>query len=206
MAGSARTQPRKVPRQTRAKATLDSIVEAAARFLRSDGYEGANVNRIAELAGVSVGSLYQYFPSKEALVAAVMARHNARMIETFERGLPELAHLPLPLAVRGIVERTLAAHAEDRELHRVIVEQVPRTGLLVRTDEFQVRLRQMCAGYLEFHRDEVRPRDLDLAVRVLIVAVEAVVSELSCDRAASLDDPAVVGEIAALVLGYVQAR
>jgi AcrR family transcriptional regulator len=60
--------PRKTPRQARARATVDAIVLAAAPILRSDGPEALNTNRIAEVAGVSIGSLYQYFPNKETRV------------------------------------------------------------------------------------------------------------------------------------------
>jgi AcrR family transcriptional regulator len=204
MTARARTQPRKLPRQSRAKATVDAIVVAAARILRDDGYERANVNRIADLAGVSVGSLYQYFPSKEALVAAVMARHNARMIDAFEDGLADLATLPLPDAVRGVVVRTLAAYGSDRELHRVIVQEVPKTGLLARTEEFQERMRQIITAYFEFRSDELRPLPAALATRILLTSVEAVASELACDREGRLDDPSVVGELTALVLGYIR--
>ncbi len=204
MTTRARIQPRKVPRQSRAKATVDAIVAAAARILRDDGYERANVNRIAEVAGVSVGSLYQYFPSKDALVAAVMRWHNARMIEEFERDLASLAPLPLSEVVRGVVERTIASHRVDPALHRVIVEEVPKTGLLVRTPEFQDRFTQIVGAYFEFHRERLREMPVALATRILLTAVEAVVSELTCEGPAALDDPRLVAELTQLVLGYIR--
>ena len=74
-----RTTPRKKPRQERSVATVDAILDATARVLCTTGYDRASTNRIALAAGVSVGSLYQYFPSKEALVAALAARHMATM-------------------------------------------------------------------------------------------------------------------------------
>ncbi len=84
---SARTWPAsrrqslgKMPLQERSRATVDALVEATARILVREGFEKASTNRIAEVAGVSVGSLYQYFPSKEALVAAVIDRHNREIM------------------------------------------------------------------------------------------------------------------------------
>jgi AcrR family transcriptional regulator len=190
----------------RAKATVDAILTAAARILVQDGYERASVNRIAELAGVSVGSLYQYFPSKEALVAAVMARHAQRMIAEFQRDLFELAHLEMARAIRGIVERCLKAYAVDPALHRVIVEQVPKVGLLVQSHDFYDQLRAILLGYLEFHRARVRPRNHELAVQILVTSVEAVVSELAVADAKALESDEVADELATLILGYLEPR
>jgi AcrR family transcriptional regulator len=73
--------PRKTPRQKRSSDTVAIIVEAAARILERDGFEGFNTNAIAEKAGVSIGSLYQYFPSKNALLSALMEREAAPLLK-----------------------------------------------------------------------------------------------------------------------------
>ena len=70
MARRGTVEPRKIPRQKRAQQTVDAIVVAATRICRTQGYDATNVNEVARVAGVSVGSLYQYFPSKEALIAS----------------------------------------------------------------------------------------------------------------------------------------
>jgi len=62
------------PQQQRSKALVDTLLEATARILERSGLEETSTNEIARVAGVSVGSLYQYFPSKEALVAALIER------------------------------------------------------------------------------------------------------------------------------------
>ena len=81
MARKLRTNPRKSASQERSRATVDALLEATARVLLKEGYDRASINRIAEVAGVSIGSLYQYFPSKEALVAAVIDRHTREISE-----------------------------------------------------------------------------------------------------------------------------
>ena len=73
-------QPRRLPRQQRSQALFDAILEATAQVLVEHGYAGANTNLIAERAGVSVGSLYQYFPNKDALVAALHERHAENVV------------------------------------------------------------------------------------------------------------------------------
>lgn len=81
--------PRKRPRQTRSVATFEAILEAAARILESLGFAGFNTNAVAELAGVSIGSLYQYFPSKDALIVELIRRERAKLsnhiVETIQQ-------------------------------------------------------------------------------------------------------------------------
>src|SRR5215468_399334 len=79
------TNPRKHASQERSRATVDALIEATARILVREGFDHASTNRIAEQAGVSVGSLYQYFPSKEALVAAVIDRHHQELMQVVRR-------------------------------------------------------------------------------------------------------------------------
>jgi AcrR family transcriptional regulator len=75
-----KTAPRKLATQERAQRTVDAMLTATARILVKEGYDTASTNKIALAAGVSIGSLYQYFPGKEALVAAVIDRHVEEMM------------------------------------------------------------------------------------------------------------------------------
>ena len=83
------TTPRKQPRQSRSKATVDAILDATARVLVEDGYDKLTTNRIATVAGVSIGSLYQYFPNKQAVVMAIADRHAVEMISLLSSTLAE---------------------------------------------------------------------------------------------------------------------
>src|SRR4051794_27018726 len=75
-----RSRPRKQARQTRARHTVDAIIEAAARILKKDGHAGYTTNAVAEVAGVSIGTLYQYFPDKDALMGSLIARETERLL------------------------------------------------------------------------------------------------------------------------------
>src|SRR6185436_592878 len=91
---AAKNEPRKRPKQARSQQTVDALLEATARVLGARGFEGATTNEIARVAGVSVGSLYQYFPSKEALVAALLEqRTRADLEHIFAAALPAGAPL-----------------------------------------------------------------------------------------------------------------
>src|SRR5439155_25257373 len=95
MARKPPTKPRKNASQERSRATVDALIEATARILVREGFDKASTNRIAEVAGVSVGSLYQYYPGKEALVAAVIDRHQQKIMQTVRGELADTMGQPL---------------------------------------------------------------------------------------------------------------
>ena len=95
--------PRKLPRQARSKATVDAVITAAAQILIEHGYEGATTARVAERAGVSVGSLYQYFPNKEALIAVLIERHADEIVGIMQRALSDPANITLEDGLRAII-------------------------------------------------------------------------------------------------------
>jgi AcrR family transcriptional regulator len=136
MARKPLINPRKNASQQRSRATVDALVEATARILVKEGFDKASTNRIAEVAGVSVGSLYQYFPGKEALVVAVIERHNQEIMQTVRGELAEVMSQPLQQGVRKLVAVAVKAHRVDPKLHRVLAEQIPRVGTLEKVEAF----------------------------------------------------------------------
>lgn len=173
MARRPLTNPRKQASQVRSRATVDVLVEATARILVRDSFDRASTNRIAEEAGVSIGSLYQYFPSKEALVAAVIDRHKQELMQVARGRLAEVAGLPLEQAVRKLVAMAIEAHSLDPKLHRVLAEQIPRTGRLKNVEAFNRENLALFRFYLEGHRDEIRAVDLEIAAFVCVTSIEA---------------------------------
>src|SRR6187402_2230817 len=107
------TRPRKAAIQERSRATVDALLDATARILTKHGYDRASTNRVAEAAGVSIGSLYQYFPSKEALVASLMERHVDEIRSILHAEMPRLFALPLEEGIQAAVRLMVAAHAHD---------------------------------------------------------------------------------------------
>jgi len=114
------------PLQQRAEATVTFILEAAAHIFRTHGLRGATTNRIAERAGVSIGSLYQYFPNKEALLVALMERHIAETMRALGETLATTGNATPRDRVAGLVRCLLDIHMEDPELHRILFEEAPR--------------------------------------------------------------------------------
>jgi AcrR family transcriptional regulator len=173
MARKPPIKPRKNASQARSRATVDALVEATARILVREGFEKASTNRIAEVAGVSVGSLYQYFPGKEALVAAVIDRHNEEIMGFVREAFVEVADMPVEPAVRRLVTVAIAAHHINPRLHRVLDEQIPRAGKLDVEASNRV-VHSLVRTYLERHRAELRKIDLALAAFICVSTIEAI--------------------------------
>lgn len=197
------TSPRKNAVQTRSKATVDAILQATARILVKEGYDRASTNKIAEAAGVSIGSLYQYFPSKEALVAALIERHMEEMTEIVAEAAVRLAHVPIEVAARDIIRTMIDAHAVDPKLHRVLVEQVPRVGRMDKIEDVEGRVRALVRAYLEAHRPELRRKDLDMAAFVVVHVVEALTHFAVLMRPELLDDR-LVDEMTDVLVRYLK--
>jgi AcrR family transcriptional regulator len=200
------TKPRKTPTQRRSQDAVEAIVEAATRICREQGYEATNVNAIARLAGVSVGSLYQYFPSKEAVVAEVGRRLRLKMNDVFSTGLAELGRLPIQDAALPLVRRIVAAYAVDPQLRRVLAE-VPSAVGAVSMPDFDALLGEAIVGYLKFHRDNIRPTNRRLAGKLIQTAVELVALQLTVDDAFhGIDRAEAEQELAQLIIGYLEKR
>jgi AcrR family transcriptional regulator len=171
----ARLNPRKQPQQERSRALVDAVLDAAARVLVKDGYEGATTNRIAEAAGISVGSLYQYFPNKESIVGRLMDKHSGEMWDVFASGIEAFRDRSLAEAVPAVIDAIMTAHRVSPRLHRVLQEQVPRIGRLAKQREMNRRAAEVVAHFLAGHRDETDVTDIETAAFVLVEAVEALI-------------------------------
>jgi len=199
-------RPRKRPSQARSRETVQAILEAAARIFAAHGYAAGTTNRIAEAAGVSVGSLYEYFPNKDALLVALMEAHVSEGQALLEEAAEGVAgrRLRLRPAVRQLVGAMIALHARDRALHRVLFEEAPlppRVRRQLAHAEEQVAAH--VAAYLRGH-PEVTVPDPDLAATVVVQTVEALTHKLVVhgSEAALV---AQADELTALVVAYLTA-
>ena len=196
-------QPRKRPVQARSQATVDAIVEAAARVLVRGGYDAFTTNAVAARAGVSVGSLYQYFPNKEALLAELTARHVAALDRSFEAVVARIGDAPIAELVPALIEANVAVHLVEPELHRVLSAEVPALGPLDARTAYARRVSEQVRALLARRRAEIGLDDLDLATYVIVRAVEATVHEAVVERPRELASGAVAREVTRLILGYL---
>jgi AcrR family transcriptional regulator len=129
----AALKPRKTPRQPRSQATVETIVEAAARILETAGAAGFNTNAVARRAGVSVGSLYQYFPGKQALVAELSRRNAEAALLGLAEASARTVGQPVEARLRAFVHFAVAQQGARPRLSRVL-DQLEE-GMALPTDE-----------------------------------------------------------------------
>jgi AcrR family transcriptional regulator len=168
-------EPRKPPIQRRSRQTVEELLQAAAQVFEENGYAGATTNRIAERAGVSIGTLYQYFPNKDAMVVALLERHVS---ETVERLRGWVGHMVeerhgLRAALFDYVSGMLDMHASRPRLQHILLEEV---RLPERVHQALLAAERSAArtvaGLLRLYPEVRHPR-LDHAGFVVVQAVES---------------------------------
>ncbi len=204
----ARKQPRtraKSPTQARSRATVEVLVQATTRVLLKEGYAACTTNKVAAEAGVSIGSLYQYFPNKEALVLAAMGAHQERLKSAMAVRLAELTTADLGTAVGEMIRAMLEVRWLQPKLQRVLFEQVPRVGSLKRLHEMHRDYEPMVTAWLEANRERLGVADPSATAYVLIGAVEGVVERVLVERPNWLEVGVLEDHLARLVLSYLSA-
>jgi AcrR family transcriptional regulator len=198
-----RIQPRKQPRQVRAELTRQRILTAAAHVFGEHGYAAGTTNRIAERAGISIGSLYQYFPNKDAILAELLVRHlddGAAIAERVQReALPGPIEEIFRLFVRGAIE----SHLDEPRLLRVLLEQAPKSNdVLERVERLKTNLAAYLRALLDEH-PEVRVTDTETAARLIVTTVELVIHQLVADHE-PVDTGRLETELVAMLTRYVK--
>jgi AcrR family transcriptional regulator len=193
---------RKEPRQARSRATVDAIVQAGAHILSAHGWAGFNTNDVADTAGVSIGSLYQYFPDKQALIEAIRQRHLHEVLAVLPE--PDIGETPLAQLVVNLVEGMIAAHSVHPALHRVLLEKAPpHTGSgsaqAIFEAEYLNRYRALVAACPRARGKAAK----DTMVQVLSAAMEGVIH--SAARNGTLQSPALKKELIHLISTYLFA-
>lgn len=163
---------RRRPQQARSKETVEAILLGTAQILVAQGYDKLTTNRAAKAAGVSVGSLYQYFPNKKALVIALIQRHVNQAIDLLRKIAMELATAPVSEAVRAFVTNIMDLHEMEPELQRAITQLAMTLGL-EHIAEHRETLRLVVETYLEAHRAEILPQSAPIAAYMVVNIVES---------------------------------
>ena len=195
---------RRRPRQRRALQTVEAILGAVVRVLKREGVSSLTTNRIAEVAGVSIGSVYQYFPDKEAIFVALHQRHIEQIDRMIETRLVEHAASPLPELMRAMIEGMMEAHSSDPELYELLFTEVPHQA--DGTRDFAVRMHGAFRLALASRARELKKgRDLDKTVFIVTQMVEALSHGALFKRPARLSLAEAKEEVVRAVLAYLRA-
>jgi AcrR family transcriptional regulator len=198
---------RKAPRQARAQATVHAILEATVLILDREGLDAASTTRIAEVAGVSVGSLYQYFAHRDAILTALQDREFERAVTMMTEILADEHLTRTPRETVTAVVRGLAAlYAEAPGLHRVLTIEGLRVTAAERVHAFDQKVIAIIRHFLEGSRAPLRRKNVEAAAFVAFQSVRATMLATLLERPAGLSLEDVVGEMVDLVMGYLVAE
>jgi AcrR family transcriptional regulator len=206
VASKSRTRPRKRPVQRRSRETVEAILDAAAQVFERRGYAAGTTNRIAERAGVSVGSVYEYFPNKDAIVVALAEReleHEREVLLAILTRAP--AREPLASLLRRFVDAVVEIHAARPNLHRMLFEEAdhpPRAHACV------LRFEESLAHALEsiLRARDVGGDDPDACAHLIVQTAEALAHRFVLRGIHDLDRPAFVDQATRLIGGYAAKR
>jgi AcrR family transcriptional regulator len=197
-----RTAPRKRPRQERSEATVDAILEASARELAGGGYEAATTNAIAKAAGISVGSLYQYFPSKDAIAVELVRRYRADRLTFIRTQLEAVGDKPLASVVRALFSSVVKAEGIRPELYRVLIERVLRTSARRELLGYEEKLEAVVVEALRRVHPPPQIDDLELAAFMIVRLVLALVHSANADKH-RYTPAALASELTKIIVGYL---
>ena len=195
---------RRQPTQRRARQTVEAVLDAVVRILKRKGIKAVTTNRVAEVAGISIGSVYQYFPDKRAIFVAVHERHIQQIDRMVESKLFEHAESSLEDLIRAMFEAMIDAHAPDPELYELLMTEVPHRA--DGTKEFTVRLHSAFRLAIASRAHELKPgRDLDKVVFVVTHMVDSLSHGAVLRRPPSVSLSDAKEEAVRAVLAYLRA-
>lgn len=200
-----KTSPRRTPRQKRSADTIAVLLKATERILSGHGYAGTTTNRIAEAAGVSIGTLYHYFPTKEALIEAVVHEMWESELSLIQERSLLLRDASLEIATRELVRALVDVVQKRRELYRRWYAEASHLGQLELGLELTERGIRLVHDALERHRDEVRPKNLTFAADFVIKMVLAGVRTAARDYPAELASGEFAEELFQMIARYLLA-
>lgn len=199
-----RKSHRRLPKQRRARQTVDAVLDAVVRLLKREGLTAVTTNRIAEVAGVSIGSVYQYFPDKQAIFVALHQRHIEQIDRIVEIALIENAASSLDELLRAMIERMIEAHSADPELYELLATEVPHRA--DGTRDFAVRLHGAFRLAIASRAHELQKhRDLDKLVFVVANMVESLSHAALFRRPPGLSLAATKAEVVRAVQAYLHS-
>ena len=200
---ASRHKTRRQPKQRRARQTVEVVLDAVVEVLKRDGVRAATTNRIAEVAGVSIGSVYQYFPDKRAIFMALHARHVDQIAGLVERTLLDHASSSLEDLVRALIEAVIEAHKADPELYELLHAEVPhRAGGALGFEEW---LRGALRPAISSRLGELKSsRDIERVLFVLANMVESLSHAAAIRRPPRLSLAAAKEEAVRAVLAYLR--
>jgi AcrR family transcriptional regulator len=195
---------RKQPQQARAQETVRAILEATVQILDREGLDAATTTRIAEVAGVSIGSLYQYFSHRDAILNALQDREFERTLALMQKVLADgnLDEAPAK-TVRNVLRALAELYLTCPGLHRVLAIEGLRVAKAEHVHAFDLRVIELVRHFLSATRAPIVRRNVDAAAFLVYQSVRATMLAYLLERPPGLDAEGLIEELTNLVTGYL---
>jgi AcrR family transcriptional regulator len=197
--------PRKEPKQKRSKAMYDAILDATTHLLSENGYAATTTNHIAERTGISIGSLYQYFPNKDAIAVELLQRH---IVSGMDYMNPLITHAmksrndPAKM-VKAFIEAACDHHTDNPSLHKVLEEEVPHPAHIreaLRHNEYL--FAEAIAHWIELQRPQ-EVSNLTVAARLVFFLVKTMTHWYILSQQTEIEREVFVDELTTIVMRYL---
>lgn len=197
-------KPRKRPNSQRAQATVEAILQATAELIESSGYANLTTNHVAQRAGISIGSLYQYFPNKESICRALAERHFKLISERYSHNLGDLTGLPIEAQVQRSVHSAFQFARNTPEFSARFYAELPSFGGLDPLQASRQADTAALAAGLNILPIAMRPKNPEMVASIVVVAVGQLIGEAAIHHPEWLIDPAYEEQVCELITGYYQ--
>lgn len=196
-------KPRKKPTQQRSQLTWDIIIEAAAQVFSKVGYEKTSTNLIAERAGLSVGTIYEYFPNKDVLLTELQSHWNDTCWE-YAKNLPaQDPNLPLEEGIRLMLQNWVGIFQLNPTLYRALINDLPTRGNKWKADARLNETVRFVTTELERHSDRLRNPDITLSCEILVRGIQNYLDHIVVADPSRLNSDELVDELAKQFCGFL---
>lgn len=195
--------PRKTPSQARSSATYNAILEASAQVLAIEGYAGTTTNKVAEKAGVSIGSLYEYFPTKEAIFAELIRKLDQSMAESVIENFSTMMTVEPAQFLETVLRTRIQAAIDSPELDTLLRAEIPPYLFEEQIQNTYNRFAQGMKIFANLNPNIIRIENLDTAIELGTSVVESTIRSFAAHNPERLKDEALVKEFVDMMLRYI---
>jgi AcrR family transcriptional regulator len=200
-----RITARKPPQQSRSRVTVEAILDGAIRVLEQEGSLALTTTRIAQAAGVSVGTLYQYFPNRKSILDALQEREFQRTLVLMQEVMVDSPAGSTDELARAVIRGLFRLYGAAPELHRVLVIEGLTGAAPEQVKAFDLRMVSLVRSVLAGARLTCRRKNLDAAAFVAYQSVRAAMMAHLLEAPSGLDEAALTEELADLLHRYLVA-
>lgn len=195
-----RLEPRKAPQQSRSRATVASIKQATLELAAKRGFADLTTAMIAERAGVSKGSLYQYFPNRDAILLALFEDATSRLTLAMRGLFDSIVGLPPPVAMPKIMRRHLTLVRENELVLLRLGTEVPQLKIVSRPISYETMIASATRTYIQIHTPRLRPTEIERRSFFVHEIVQSCINRYVSEKPSHFSDRAFIRQLSALVI------